>query len=731
MFASLRLFPDARYRKSATIVGDAMGKYHPHGDAAIYDAMARMAQDFSLRDPLVDGHGNFGSVDGDRPAAMRYTEARLRPLAMELLQELRQTTVPFRPNFDGTLEEPVVLPARMPNLLINGATGIAVGMATNIPPHNLGEVVRAALYLVDGKLKADGNRWPKVRTSTIVRRFIKGPDFPTGGRILNTEDELVEIYEKGEGPIVLRGEYRQEGGSRVVITSIPYVINKGDLVEKIAGRITAGKVPQLTDVRDESTDDVCIILELKRGTKAEVVLGYLFKHTQLSTRFHVNLTALMPTASDHICTPKRFGLLEALRHFLDFRLEVVTRRLRHELEQLEKRIHILEGFEIIFDALDEAVRIIRLSRNRADAREQLEYRFLLTEDQADAVLDARLYKLSQMEIQAVRIELETKRKRVAEIMILLGDEQARWRIVRSELKEIANKYATPRRTVIEGPDAEAYAFSESDFIVDESTFIVVTRDGWIKRQRSYTDVESIRIREGDQIGWVLPGRTRSTVTFWTSFGRAYTARVNDVPMSTGYGIPMQKLFDFTDKERVVGVTSNDPGVLPGITFESEPELFPRDEQDPLGFAVAFSREGLCIRLGLDTYAEPSTKSGRLYMRLVESDEVLGAWPAGGSEYVCLASYKGRGLVFGVSDIPLRKGASKGVISIKLRDGDHVFGVTVSPRKTQGLTVKTQRGRREIIRATKSYRSRRATQGRPIIKTGKLAQVIENPIEQRN
>jgi len=361
MFASLRLYPDARFRKSATIVGDVMGKYHPHGDSAIYDAMARMAQTFTLRAPLVDGHGNFGSVDGDRPAAMRYTEARLRPLAMEMLEELRYATVAFRPNFDGTLSEPVVLPSKVPNLLTNGATGIAVGMATNIPPHNLGGVLGAAMYMVKSRINSSNEGWPAVRTKTLVQRFIKGPDFPTGGRILNSIDELVQIYTKGEGAVVIRGECSQKEKGRIIIQSIPYGINKGLLVEKIAGYIASGKIPQLTDIRDESTDDVRIVLELKRASNTEAVLAYLFKHTDLETRFHVNMTALMPTENEQICAPDKFDLSTALQHFLDFRLEVVTRRLRHELEQLEKRIHILEGFEIIFDALDEAIKIIRSS----------------------------------------------------------------------------------------------------------------------------------------------------------------------------------------------------------------------------------------------------------------------------------------------------------------------------------------------------------------------------------
>ncbi|MFB6280119.1 MAG: DNA gyrase subunit A, partial [Salinibacter sp.] len=335
MFDSLNLYPDKRHRKSATVVGETMGKYHPHGDKAIYDAMVRMAQSFSLRAPLVDGHGNFGSIDGDNAAAMRYTEAKLRPLAMEMLEGLRDETVDYRDNFDGTLEEPVVLPSRVPTLLVNGASGIAVGMATNIPPHNLGEVVDAALHMIEE---------PDVDTPTLVREHIQGPDFPTGGRILNTREELAEMYETGSGTIEMRGAYRTKGKTRAIIESVPYGVDKSKIVEEIADHIAEENVPQLSNVRDESTDDVRIVLELKRGSDTEAALAYLYKHTKLQKRFHVNLTCLVPTDEEDVKEPRQVDLRSILRHFLDFRLEVVTRRLRNELGELEARIHILEGF---------------------------------------------------------------------------------------------------------------------------------------------------------------------------------------------------------------------------------------------------------------------------------------------------------------------------------------------------------------------------------------------------
>ncbi len=726
MFASLRLYPDARYRKSATIVGDAMGKYHPHGDTAIYDAMVRLAQDFSLRDPLVDGHGNFGSVDGDSPAAMRYTEARLRPLAMEMLQELRQGTVHFRPNFDGTLSEPVVLPSRLPNLLVNGATGIAVGMATNIPPHNLAEVVSAAIHLVDARLdpKVD---WSRVRVQTLVGRYIQGPDFPTGGQILNTRDELIDIYSKGEGAVTLRGEYRKSGARNIIITSIPYAVTKGDLVEKIAEHIVRERVPQLMDVRDESTDEVRVVLELKKGASAEAAMAYLFKRTNLETRFHVNLTCLVPTENPQVCAPKKVDLPTTLRYFLNFRLDVVTRRLRHELDQLEKRIHILEGFELIFDALDEAIGIIRSSRDRLDADQRLRHRFVLSERQSEAILDTRLYKLAQMEILAIREELQVKRRRVAEIARLLQDEAARWQMVRGELEEIRTTYGSPRRSTITGPDASSYEYSDEDFIVDEDTYLIVTRDGWVKRQRSYTDLESIRIREGDEVGWVLAGRTRNTAVLCTNYGRAYTVRLDEVPSTSGHGIPLQKLFAFSDRERVVGAISCDRRILPKAV--ADPELFPEGASVPnYGFIVAFSRRGMVLRLALDPFTEPSTKSGRLYMRLKEADEALVAFPAGGTEHACLASRQGNALVFPVQQIPVTRGAAKGVAAMRLAGDDYLLGAAVSAQAREGLVVETNRGRQEVVRTTKYAVTNRGNKGRPIIKHGHLARVVPVPIE---
>ncbi|MCC7240318.1 MAG: DNA topoisomerase IV subunit A, partial [Acidobacteria bacterium] len=545
------LTADAKHRKCAKVVGDVMGNYHPHGDTAIYDTLVRMAQPFSLRYPLVDGSGNFGSLDGDAAAAMRYTECRLARLSDEVLQEIEQETVHFRPNYDGTRQEPVVLPSRIPNLLANGATGIAVGMATNIPPHNLHEVCTALVKLLDD---------PDL-SSVQLCRWVKGPDFPTGGHVLNSPTELREIYRTGSGSIRIRGTWEPGAASRgskmVYITSVPYGVNKAQLVEQIGDVVLGRKMPHLVDVKDLSTDDVRIELELKGSADENLVMAYLFKHTPLQTSFAVNLTCLVPTENPEVGRPERLDLKQMLWHFLHFRLDVVTSRLEHELAQLERRIHILEGFEKVFDALDEIIRIIRKSDGKADAADKIVKRFELDAGQADAILELKLYRLARLEILVIQNELGDKRKRARQITALLDDDAGRWTLVREEIADIQKKYGdprgNPRRTRIE--EAEEVEYSAESFIVDEDNVVIVSRDGWVKRQKEVRDLSTTRLREGDGVLAAAAGSTRATVVFFSNFGTAYTARIVDVPASTGYGEPVQKLFKFKDGERVIAAFS--------------------------------------------------------------------------------------------------------------------------------------------------------------------------------
>ncbi|MCB9529005.1 MAG: DNA topoisomerase IV subunit A [Myxococcales bacterium] len=716
MYKDLKLRHDSRFLKSARVVGEVMGKYHPHGDTSIYDAMVRMAQPFSLRYPLVDGQGNFGSIDGDAPAAMRYTEARLQALAEDLLSEITRGTVDWRPTYDGQLSEPVVLPAQVPNLLINGASGIAVGMATNIPPHHLGEVVAALIALIDD---------PTLTTAELCRH-VRGPDFPTGGEILSTPEEILAVYETGQGPIKLRGAYTVETIARkrhVVITSVPYGVNKGALVEKIAQHVIAKNVPQIVDVRDESTDDVRIVLELKRGAEPEVAMAYLYKHTPLQQNFNVNLTCLVPTEDPQVQAPARVGLRDVLREFLDFRLEVVTRRLRHRLAELEKAIHRLEGFETIFDALDEIIALIRASEGKADAARQMMDRFDLDEEQTDAILELKLYRLAKLEILLVRQELDDKRGEAARIEAQLGDVDARWAIVRSELLEIASAYNDDRRTTVVGPAVEA-DFAPEAYIIREMAWVIVSRLGRLKRQKGFSEIESIRVPDGDAVGWVLRTDTRQTVTFYTQFGSAYVMRVDDIAQTTGYGEPVQSFFNFADGERIIGVTCSDEKLYP-IEIEVDPGVEPDGPKPP--YAVAITRGGKASRFPHAAHAEPSTKNGRRYMSLADGDEVVMVQPSTGAENVALATEQARALLFAVTEIPVKENAVRGVNAIRLADDDLVLGYALATARREGLVVHTNRGAEKIIRATSYEPASRGGKGKEVIQRGRFVR-CEVPVE---
>ncbi len=555
MYHNLHLTADSKHKKSAAVVGEVMAKYHPHGDQSIYDALVRMAQDFSLRYPLVDGQGNFGSLDGDRAAAMRYTETKLRHLAGELLSELKKQTVDFRANYDGTLFEPITLPAQVPNLLINGASGIAVGMATNIPPHNLREVVGSLIALITD---------PELSLEQIVKEHVLGPDFPTGGELLTSPEDMLEMYRTGRGPVEVRGEYQLESegrARRVVITSIPYGVNKSNLVAEIADHIRDGKLPQIVDVRDESTDEIRIVLDMKRSADPEAAMAYLYKRTSLQNRFNVNLTALCPTDNPEVCQPQRLGLKEVLVAFLDFRYEVTRRRLEYDLAQLEKRIHLLMAFAILFNALDEAIKLIRESDGKADARSRLMERFDFDHDQAEAILETKLYRLAKLEINAIRAELAEKQEAAADIRTTLASDRLLKDLVRSELENIVDAYGDNRRTKVVGP-VEQREYTAEHYLVAEETFVIVTRQGRIKRQKSYSDVSTIRVKDDDQVGWLMPASTLESLILLTDRGKAYTVRIADLTQTTGYGEPVQTRFDFSDGEHIVGAICTDPRCLP-------------------------------------------------------------------------------------------------------------------------------------------------------------------------
>ncbi|MDP2389951.1 MAG: DNA gyrase subunit A, partial [Acidobacteriota bacterium] len=637
-----------------------------------------------------DGSGNFGSLDGDGAAAMRYTECRLARLSDEVLQEIEQKTVPFRPSYDGTKVEPVVLPSRVPNLLINGSTGIAVGMATNIPPHNVNEIITALVKLLDN---------PDLTTLQLCR-WVKGPDFPTGGQILNSPDELKEIYRTGSGSIRLRSTWEAGPASRsekkLYITSIPYAVNKSQLVEQIGDVVLSRKMPYLVDVRDVSTDDVRIELDVKAGADDNLVMAYLFKHTSLQTTFAVNMTCLVPTENAEAGRPERLDLKQMLWHFLHFRLEVVTNRLEHEFEQLSRRIHILEGFEKVFDALDEIIRIIRKSDGKADSAEKIMARFSLDAEQTDAILELKLYRLARLEIQVIQTELGEKRKRSRQIAGLLKDEEGRWKLVRSELEEIQAKYGhpkiDPRRSLIE--EAEEVEYSAESFIVEEDNVVIVSRDGWVKRQKEVKDLTTTRLREGDGVLAAVVGSTRATMAFFTNFGVAYTSRIVDIPASTGYGEPVQKLFKFKDGEKVIAAFSLDPRVAKKIEAKKEGDV-------PPVHAVAITSDGYAMRFSLQGLVEASTRSGRRYARTAEGAEVVTVALTTGEETVIAATSAARAMLCPVEEVNFLSGPGRGVILIKIDfPEDKVIGALVSTGDRDLLTVETSRGAEQTISTTK-------------------------------
>ncbi len=704
------LTADVKHRKCAKVVGDVMGNYHPHGDTALYETLVRMAQPFSLRYPLVDGSGNFGSLDGDGAAAMRYTECRLARISDELLTEIDQSTVHFRPNYDGTKTEPVVLPSRVPNLLINGATGIAVGMATNIPPHNLNEVCTALIKLLDN---------PDLSSAQLCR-YIKGPDFPTGAQMLNSPEEIKEIYRTGSGAIRLRATWEEgpttRAGKTIYVTSVPYTVNKSALVERIGQVASSRNLPMLIDVKDVSTDDVRIALELKKDADEKMVMAYLFKHTPLQTSFIVNLTCLIPTENPEIGRPERLDLHAILWHFLHFRLEVVTKRLEHELAAIKKRMHILEGFEKVFDALDEILKIVRKSEGKADAAQQIMKRFDLDADQTDAILELKIYRLARLEILIIRKELEEKRRRARQIGTLLKDEEGRWGVVKVEIEEIQKKYGDARRTAISSDEGEA-EYTAEDFIIEEDNVVLVSRDGWVKRQKEVKDVSSTRVREGDTVLAVLPGSTRATAVFFSNFGVAYTARLTDIPASTGYGEPIQRFFKLKDGERIVAALSLDPRVIGNIAAKKEGAI-------PPVHAVAVTSDGYSLRFSLEPFVEPSTRAGRRFARTAEGAEVVNVSRVVGSEIVIAATREARALLCKVDEINFLSGPGRGVILIKLSSGsDRVLGAIASSGDRDLMTVETTRGAEQTISTAKYDVTSRGGKGRELLQRGQFTRVV--------
>ena len=736
MFHNHRLSPDRPPIKSAKVVGSVIGEWHPHGDSAVYDAMARMAQWWSLRAPLVDGHGNFGSLDGDPPAAYRYTEAKLTPVAIELLNELNKDTVDFQPNYDGKDKEPLVLPAPFPNLLVNGSTGIAVGMATNIPPHNLAEVINGAVDLIDD------------RTCTIsdLMKSIRGPDFPTGGEILNTRTELREIYETGQGLVRLRGEFTvvppSHGKSQIVITSIPFAVDKATVVERIGELIANKKVPQLVDVRDESTTDVQIVLELQKDADADLAMAYLFKNTPLQNNFSVNLTSLIPVSGTATTRPRCLSLKEILEQFIDFRFETVTRRFSYDLRILEQRIHILSGFQIIFDALDRVLTIIRQSDGKADSAEKVKREFRLDDAQTNAILETPIYKLSRTEIKKMLDELADKRKQARDLKALLGSKPRLWNVVKKELQDLAKRYGDKRRTRVGRRQGEEVEFDPEAYIVKEDAVVTISTDGWIRRVGMVKDLSKTRLREGDTLLTAMIGSTVDSIVCFSNFGSAYTIRIGDLPPArSGYGDPAQKLFKFKDGERIISALSSDPRLYPSPPNAGQPaaSALPLFDGAPaeganaasLGQGIAVSTAGMGVRFDLGPFKEPSTRLGRKFMKLREQEEVVSVEtldPSAATPILAVASQRGRVLLCNAEEVGVLSGPGRGVTIIKLDPTDRVLAMRVLSRKQDQLIVLKQDGGPFTISTRKYQPVTRGGKGHVLFKRGTLKGAEALPVE---
>ncbi|MGI6151300.1 MAG: DNA gyrase subunit A [Christensenellales bacterium] len=657
--AELGMWPDKPFRKSARIVGDCLGKYHPHGDSSVYDAMVRLAQDFSTRYPLVEGHGNFGSVDGDGAAAMRYTEARLSKLAAEMLRDLDKDTVDFGPNFDESLTQPLVLPSRFPNLLVNGSNGIAVGMATNIPPHNLGEVIDACVAMIED---------PEITTEELIT-LIPGPDFPTGGIIMGMSG-IREAYRTGRGRIVVRAKTEIEemsaNRSRIVVTEIPYQVNKANLVSKIAELVHDKRVEGISDLRDESgREGMRIVIELKAGVNPSIVLNTLFKHTQMQYTFGVISIALVDGE------PKVLSLHQMLRHYLDHQKDVVTRRTRFELNRAEARAHILEGLLIALDNIDEVVHIIRSSATAQEARNRLTERFGLSDKQTQAILDMRLQRLVGLERERLEAEYAELQKTIAYLRSLLADEALIWGVVKDELMEIRKRFADPRRTEI-SPVFDEIEFE--DLIEEENMVVTLTHFGYIKRtsadtyrmqRRGGKGIAAAAIREDDVIEHLFAASTHSEILFFTNKGRVFSMKCYQIPEAgrTAKGTAIVNLLQLGDGEKVTNA-------------------FPATEGKYLAMCT---KGGIIKKTELKSF-ENIRKVGLIAVNLRDDDELISVIVSEGDDEFIVATRNGKCIRFSERDVRPMGRTATGVKAIHLEEGDEVVSLEKVMKGQQVLAI---------------------------------------------
>jgi DNA gyrase subunit A len=663
--------PDKPHRKCARIVGDTMGKYHPHGDSSIYEALVKLAQDFSTRYPLVDGHGNFGSVDGDGAAAMRYTEARLSKISMEMLADINKDTVDFNPNFDETEKEPAVLPARYPNLLVNGTSGIAVGMATNIPPHNLREVVDAVVKIIDNRILED-------RQTDIdeIMSIVKGPDFPTGGVILGRSG-IEEAYRTGRGKIrvsaVANIEPMSNGKNRIIVTEIPYMVNKAKLIEKIAELVRDKKIDGITDLRDESDrSGMRICIELRRDVNANIVLNQLYKHTQMQDTFGVIMLALVNQQ------PRVLNLLEMLQYYLAHQEEVVTRRTKYELNKAEERAHILEGLLIALDNIDEVIQIVRSSRTTQDAKNRLMERFQLSDPQSQAIVDMRIRALTGLEREKLEAEYAELEVRIAELKGILADEKKLLAVIKEEILIISAKYGDERRTDIGQDDGE---MTVEDLIANENTVIAMTNLGYIKRMsesnfksqhRGGKGIKGMQTIEEDFIADLLMTTTHHYILFFTNKGKVYRLKTFEIPEGSrvSRGTAIVNLIQLGAGEKVTAI-------IPIKSYDKNKYLF------------MATKNGMVKKTALNEY-ENIRKSGLQAITLREGDELIEVKSTDDTKDILMVTKLGQCIRFHETDVRPTGRTSMGVVGMKLSEDDEIVGMQLN---TQGdaLLIVSEKG----------------------------------------
>ncbi len=662
---TLGLKSSAKFRKSATVVGEVLGKYHPHGDTAVYDSLVRMAQDFSLRSPLVNGQGNFGSMDGDGAAAMRYTEAKLTQIAEEMLETIEKETVDFRDNYDGTIQEPTVLPSKLPNLLLNGTLGIAVGMATNIPPHNLGELCGGITALLDNN---------DIDVGELVK-IVKGPDFPTGGIIYNKPD-IKQAYATGKGGIVVRAvtdiEETKTGSHNIIVSEIPYQVNKADLVAKIAELVKDKKIDGIKDLRDESDKDgVRVVIELKKDTYPQKILNRLFKLTSLQTTFHVNMLALVDGIQPRVLTLK-----SVFEEFIKHRKEVIKRRTEFDLARAKARAHILEGLVKAIDIIDKVIKLIKKSKDKDEARVKLMKQFKFTELQSNAILEMRLHQLANLERQKLDDELKEKKRWIKELESILKSSRKVLGIIKKELKEIKEKFGNERRTKIVAGGVDK--FSQEDLIPNEGMVVMITRDGYIKRlppdtfktqSRGGKGVVGLTTKEEDQVSMFFTGNTHSDILFFTTRGRVFQLKGYDIPAAsrTAKGSSLINFLQISGEEKVNAVLS-----LDDIKKEK--------------YLVMITRNGTMKKVDINDFANVR-RSGLIAIKLNEGDSLRWVKPSGGDDDIVLVSKFGQAIRFKESGVRAMGRAAAGVRGIRLKEDDRVIGMgIVDPKQEKETTL---------------------------------------------